>query len=734
MAQPTEPDHATTIQNFHRKLDECTRTAVCGRPYVLVEKLQQWLRSPVPQSKTTQVARLLHAAYRHRTTPGLPVNLSAFKPGGDCCLLIFSALLAIDRGQMLDQVVEHEKSDFDLPLHWETVNEIFGSEQQAQGFFDVQWRFCPYKFGLQKPAILKKPKVVPICRMDPIKEGGTAHLFRIAILEEFVLPDLRKAMSSSRFVASRDSHGNLEWGHEFALKTFKEGHIRVFKNEIDALRGLKDNDGMVRWLGNFTQEETRRRSQPAATEANQILEGSGITTHNILLEFGEEDLEVLFGNRLPPVLHDEIKEFWTSLFDVADAVKAIHHLKIVVNGLLEEFYGWHSDIKPDNILRVTDEFNKDQYKLADPGFAGFQRIQKTQNKQPPRMLVPGVTETYGPPECYLGKGEDPTPVLQTIDIWSLGCVFSEAATWVALGHSGIWQFSQVRETEIEGIVESRPRICPEQAPRLAYGDYFHNGRDILPIVKDWHEYLRTILRATDTITARVLDLIDQRMLLGSADDRISAEDLCKELEKIFQQSDERPNQEPPRRQISESLKRALLNVEESASPKAAEKTSPETAPGHVPHQAVKRSSEVRKSKLKVRPKEVTSHRKSVLSTSLLDSNLPEVAVESPKGSKVSGTLQVPWQVDGPARTKQSGSLSFTQRSVVPDQPEPSDTHSHEPRPKIERAKTPRTHTPQNVFQAREEIRERERHNILNRTRKDPLLEQHYHDRDIVSPP
>ncbi|KAJ9603728.1 hypothetical protein H2200_011914 [Cladophialophora chaetospira] len=45
------------------------------------------------------------------------------------------------------------------------------------------------------------------------------------------------------------------------------------------------------------------------------------------------------------------------------------------------------------------------------------------------------TSTYGAPEWERGRktGE---PVPQSIDIWSLGCVFSKAATWVALGCDG----------------------------------------------------------------------------------------------------------------------------------------------------------------------------------------------------------------------------------------------------------------------------------------------------------
>lgn len=40
---------------------------------------------------------------------------------------------------------------------------------------------------------------------------------------------------------------------------------------------------------------------------------------------------------------------------------------------------------------------------------------------------------------------------QSIDIWSLGCVYSMTATWLVLGYEGIEQFGNLRETAIAAI-------------------------------------------------------------------------------------------------------------------------------------------------------------------------------------------------------------------------------------------------------------------------------------------
>lgn len=63
------------------------------------------------------------------------------------------------------------------------------------------------------------------------------------------------------------------------------------------------------------------------------------TTYNILLEYGEFDLEEYFVERLPPANPNEIREFWTSLFAVADALKGIHTFENDRAGVRQEYYG-----------------------------------------------------------------------------------------------------------------------------------------------------------------------------------------------------------------------------------------------------------------------------------------------------------------------------------------------------------------------------------------------------------
>ena len=81
-----------------------------------------------------------------------------------------------------------------------------------------------------------------------------------------------------------------------------------------------------------------------------------------------------------------------------------------VEGVLTDFYSWHTDIKPSNILLVEgrlteDEIHKEKdtstpqntettFKLADPGFAQFEKKQ-VGNPDAPKRSLNGGTLTYG---------------------------------------------------------------------------------------------------------------------------------------------------------------------------------------------------------------------------------------------------------------------------------------------------------------------------------------------------
>jgi serine/threonine protein kinase len=405
-------------------------------------------------------------------------------------------------------------------------------------------------------------------------------------------------------------------------------------------------------------------------------------------------------------------------------------------------YRWHADIKPDNILSVDGKF-----KLADPGFAKFVKMTEKDDIDL-KQFVLGGTETYGKPKYLSGTllaacsdklctgaperllaGKEAVSVLQTIDTWSLGCVFSVAATWVVLGYQGTRQFSLMRQTAVEKIIkEGQSGRRPSFAmPKLNPGDYFHDGQNVLTDIKDWHKVLRNALRKNDHITSRVLNLVDDGMLLGNAEKRWKAERVCEELKQILADAQARPIEHVPQQIVN-----ALIAVDEAAPSKAGTKIM-EAQPERKQHLTIADARQARKSKRLDLPLMKTSHRsegrKSAAPPPALETEPLTPISESPVEMDLpvsKDNIIPPPQSQTPS---QGGDAEPLQRNVHKHSPPISPTMASLKRPTLVNQ---RRTTPQNVFQAREAIGEREKHNFLKRTRKDDRLTAYYGNRDIVS--
>jgi hypothetical protein len=202
----------TIFQEFERKLKECTVVATCGRPYVLISEFTAWLErkariwSGGQEINTSPANLLLDATYR-TWNPAPPIDVYKLLKGSGRCLLVFSILLEAGVGNCLHKFTRKEKFDSDLPIALYTLKQIFADtgvpepNQRAEEFNAMQWRFCPARFDLDMDHDFWKDRVLPICNKQEINltKGGTAKLWQITVLEEFVEEDLRKVAKNSRY-------------------------------------------------------------------------------------------------------------------------------------------------------------------------------------------------------------------------------------------------------------------------------------------------------------------------------------------------------------------------------------------------------------------------------------------------------------------------------------------------------------------------------------------------------
>ena len=102
---------------------------------------------------------------------------------------------------------------------------------------------------------------------------------------------------------------------------------------------------MIKYLGDFkhdfsydTGPQPAQILPPSSSDSSTNL--ASTVTYNILLEFGELDLEEYFLERLPPFLPSEILSFWEHFFEIAEGISELHNLKLVKNGTIREYHGY----------------------------------------------------------------------------------------------------------------------------------------------------------------------------------------------------------------------------------------------------------------------------------------------------------------------------------------------------------------------------------------------------------
>lgn len=327
----------------------------------------------------------------------------------------------------------------------------------------------------------------------------------------------------------------------------------------------------------------------------------------------------------------------------------------------------------------------------------------------------------GAPE-YPGRSNK--PVSQAIDIWSLGCVFSLAATWIILGHAGVVQYDAVRQLATKKLIQARQ--TRNLAQEVSEGDQFHDGYEVLEAVTQWHQYLRDTLRRTDTITPSVLDLVDKNMLLGLDDKRTKASDLCSKLESILEKC---PSKSEP--QLPQELVALLGEVDMEASLKDAN---------------MRRSRHIAKS---------SSTLSKIVTGDVQNPHLAEQPLKTTHRQSF-WPIQSLRPHDGKCPENQALHLR-----TIPEQPNTYETTFQTPRQSVSHQRMPSTstiyptvsrsrrpgakkHRPQNYFQVREELQKREAgwrssdffyKHVKNRKHdsKDGLLTSYFRGtRDIVS--
>ncbi|KIX03656.1 uncharacterized protein Z518_07209 [Rhinocladiella mackenziei CBS 650.93] len=498
-----QPTHKAEIQDFIRWIDDNSIQGLTSdsssAPFMPQKRLTEYIR------QGTRLRNLLKELFSP-TDPPVHVEPDAILKN---CTAVLAILVRIEYGRYIEEFVRHREL-FDNHLPFLTMPANFPRSNNEGVFFkkfdEEQWRFCAHIFSRARiDDQISASYILPITSKEKIAEGGTANVFRIQIHPDYDELDPPTGDSDESHVRK---HNNT-----YVLKTF---HSRkypakcLYKSETAAFAYLKRScalgNNFIGFHGSFVYNDT----------------------YNILLEYADiGSLEDYFTTISPPSTGEDILKLWTSVFGLLTAVENLHTIE--AEGNWEEPV-WHQDIKPDNILVCSGPSGSPydfKFKLGDLGLAHFRKekfrhenARKLGRGQLQSILDKdsGGTKIYGAPECYQGDDSHYSPkraIGQSVDIWSLGCVFSEVAQWIAQGKEGLDKYRQ------------RRMIATRKVPGHQDIGCFHDRDHVLECVNDTHESLFEHVRVSDVMMKPVIKKMVEEMLYEKEARPNATQLLCK---------------------------------------------------------------------------------------------------------------------------------------------------------------------------------------------------------------
>ncbi|KAM7192986.1 Protein kinase-like domain containing protein [Rhypophila sp. PSN 637] len=429
--------------------------------------------------------------------------------------IILSILVYINKSTLISEFIRRDLDDSNLPLQssewpYEIDDPSSNFDDTIWQFYDNQWSFCPLELSgdsVIHKRVLHRKHILPFTEKwlakSSIGEDGVVY----AVVVDNINQTTEEAKSPE----------------VFALKVYSSDQKLVFEKETNALAALaKTTSGhIVRYYGSFIQGDT----------------------YNILLEHADGGtLSDFLRETAPPVRQDEILSFWESIFAIASALKELHSTSARNDGS----FGRHGDLKPENILwfKSNNVSKHPCFKIADPG---LQNVQPA----PPRNIKGSNTthakigtvrtNIYTPFEAARDWREQLGPSHQRgpkwgdkrlsstndqrnigYDDWSLGCLFLECLTWLESGYQEVERFRQSRRDELTKKAIKYDDCWPA----------FDDGSGLLSSVEDIFDNLRSQLDGRekgdgDKLTLRILDMLQNEVLVPQDKGRIRAKDMLK---------------------------------------------------------------------------------------------------------------------------------------------------------------------------------------------------------------
>jgi serine/threonine protein kinase len=157
----------------------------------------------------------------------------------------------------------------------------------------------------------------------------------------------------------------------------------------------------------------------------------------------------------------------SGIYGLADALKSIHNLIFISDGVESRQIGYHHDLRPANILLYGSTFL-----IADFGLAKLKKEDETS-----KSSLKGGHSDYLAPEAFDEIESENGNVGRALDVWAFGCIVAEFAAWI-------------HGSDVEAFKQARKSTLHHGLRRDT--DYaFHLNGTLKTAVKDWLTDLRS---------------------------------------------------------------------------------------------------------------------------------------------------------------------------------------------------------------------------------------------------
>ncbi|KAL1865018.1 hypothetical protein Daus18300_007365 [Diaporthe australafricana] len=478
--------------------------------------------------------------------------------------VILALLIKLGKHDLITIFVNHSIDDSELPLVKQKLKELGNSgcmtrweDEENDNFLRLQWEFIPAfiaKKGKKIPHYELLPgHVLPYVHVDkPVKETEEEdqNLHLTGSFGKVSIYNLHQRQQGLDRYTVDGLNGLI------AVKKLLSDDRKAFLEECNVLMRLtpKPTPHLAKLLATYEQPAGRDHKTPEFF---------------LVFECAESNLDRFWKTSPPEKLMKDhglnrvqlSRWVATQCRGLAQGLKTLHsHTEdksespTKANQKVDQpLHGLHGDIKPANILRYTNWKDPESpikplhaplgvIQITDFGLSSYHHTLTAQD-----INIKIGASAYKPPEAHLIY-----PVSQSLDIWTMGCLFLDFVTWLLLGDNGRQEFGRRREKSGRDLIsDSHP--CFFDVREKKGTTQVSKSRAVILWAEKLCETERSqfIHEFVELIIAKMLVIEDKAHLKTDEEgtqtcSRITANDLAHELDGLVTQDDDyyRPKDKP----------------------------------------------------------------------------------------------------------------------------------------------------------------------------------------------